>query len=91
MTVKIGPYYYSKSTRAGKKLMVEVNGKTIHFGDSNMQQYHDKTGIWKHLDHKDKERRTNYLRRAGGIKNVWGKFTSEDPKSANYHSIRILW
>lgn len=91
MIVKIGPYKYSKSTRANKKLMVEVNGKKIHFGDSNMQQYHDKTGIWKHLDHKDKKRRKNYLERAEGIKDGFGKLTSNDPESANYHSIRILW
>ena len=49
--MKIGKYNYEKSTRKGKKLMTIVNGKTIHFGDSKMEQYKDKTGIWKSKDH----------------------------------------
>ena len=30
--VKVGRYDYKKSTNPNKKLMVEVDGKTIHFG-----------------------------------------------------------
>ena len=83
--VKVGNYDYEKSTRKGKKLMVRVKGKLIHFGDNSMEHYKDKTGIWKSKDHNDKERRKNYLARSGGIK---GK---NDPESANYHSRRVLW
>lgn len=89
--VKIGKYNYEKSTRKNKKLMVVVNGKTIHFGDANMEQFKDRTGIWKSKDHGDKKRRDNYLARASGIRNKSGQLTKDDPMSPNYHSIRILW
>ena len=45
--IKIGKYRYQKSTRPGKKLMTIVKGRTIHFGDSSLQHFKDKTGIWK--------------------------------------------
>tara|TARA_R110000851_G_scaffold14013_3_gene47450 strand:+ start:355 stop:639 length:285 start_codon:yes stop_codon:yes gene_type:complete len=93
--VRVGKYDYSKSTNAGKKLMVVVikNGKkkTIHFGDSNMEQFKDKTGIWSSKNHGDSKRRANYLSRSGGIKNGSGGLTKDDPHSPNYHSRRVLW
>ena len=93
--VKIGGYNYERSTRKGKKLMVIVEKdnkkKTIHFGDSSMQQFRDKTGIWRSLDHGDKKRRDNYLKRSKGIKNKKGELTYLNPLSPNYHSIKILW
>ena len=79
--MKIGKYFYEKSTRDSKKLMVKVDGKTIHFGDSKMEQFKDKTKIWKSRDHGDVKRQ----------KNKEGKLTWKDPKNANYHSIKILW
>ena len=89
--VKVGKYTYEKSTKKGKKLMVKVNNKTIHFGDSSMQHFKDKTGLWKSKDHGDKERRKNYRKRASGIKNKKGELTFKLPSSANYHSYNILW
>ena len=89
--VKVGRYYYKKSTNPNKKLMTTVNGKTIHFGARSMQHYKDRTGIWKSKDHGDPERRKNYLARAKGILNKEGKKTANDPMSPNYHAIRILW
>ena len=93
--VKIGNYTYFKSNKKGKKLMttVKVNGKDkiIHFGSSVMGHYKDKTGIWKELNHNDKERKKNYLSRSSGIKNKQGKITKDDPKSSNYHARKILW
>lgn len=71
--------------------MVVVDGKTIHFGDSKMEQFKDKTGIWKSKDHGDKERRKRYLARARGIKNKKGELTANMPSSPNYHSINVLW
>ena len=100
--VKVGKYNYEKSTRPNKKLMVviEKDGKkkTVHFGNrtasagsKNNQHFKDKTGIWKSLDHGDKDRRKNFLTRSAGIKNKSGGLTKDDPFSANYHGRRILW
>ena len=89
--IKIGKYNYEKSTRKDKKLMTVVDGKKVHFGNPNYQQYKDRTGIWKKLDHLDPERRKNYLSRARGIKNKQGQLTKDIPSSPNYHAIRILW
>tara|TARA_R100001440_G_scaffold16888_1_gene28627 strand:+ start:5877 stop:6149 length:273 start_codon:yes stop_codon:yes gene_type:complete len=89
--IKIGKYEYEKSTRKHKKLMVKVDGKKIHFGDSRLQHFKDKTGIWKSLDHNDSKRRKNYLTRSAGIKDKNGNLTKDNPKSPNYHSRRILW
>lgn len=91
MKKKIGAYTYEKSTAKGKKLMTEVKGKKVHFGDKNMEQFKDKTGNYKSKDHGDPERRKNYKARSAGIKNKQGKLTKDDPTSANYHSRRVLW
>ena len=92
--VKIGKYNYEKSTRKDKKLMTIIDGKKIHFGNRKApanQHFKDKTGIWKSLDHGDKERRKNYLSRSSGIKDGQGNLTKNNPLSPNYHAIRILW
>ena len=92
MKVKIGKYEYEKSTKKGKKLMVKVNNKTIHFGNINYQHFKDKTGLLpKSLNHGDKKRRDNYLKRSKSIKNKKTELTYLNPESANYHSVRILW
>ncbi len=88
---KIGNYTYEKSTAKGKKLMTEVKGKKVHFGDKNMQQFKDKTGLWKSKDHGDSERRKNYRSRHGGILKKDGSKAIDDPMSPAYHSYRILW
>ena len=89
--VKVGKYEYQISSRPGKKLMVKVGNKRIHFGSFKNEHFRDKTGIWKSLDHNDKERRKRYLSRSSGIKNKSGELTKDDPMSANYHSRRVLW
>ncbi len=89
--MKIGKYMYEKSTRKGKKLMTMVQGKTIHFGDSSMQQFKDRTSIWKKLDHGDKTRRKSFLARSKGIKLKDGSLAWKNPMSPAYHSVRILW
>ena len=92
MKVKIGKYEYEKSTKKGKKLMVKVNNKTIHFGNINYKHFKDKTGLLpKSLNHGDKKRRDNYLKRSKSIKNKKKELTYLNPESANYHSVRILW
>ena len=93
--VKIGKYNYEKSTRKDKKLMVTVKvdgkDKKIHFGNPEYEHFKDRTGIWKELDHNDKDRRKNYLTRSGRIKNKKGELTKDDPQSSNWHVRKILW
>lgn len=90
--VKVGKYKYKLSSRKNKKLMTVVNGKEIHFGNINYKHFFDRTGLLpKSLNHNDKDRQTNYLKRAKGIKNKEGKLTWKDPKSPNHHAIKILW
>lgn len=86
-----GKFEYFKSDRLGKKLMVTVNGKLIHFGDTAYQHYLDRTKLVSDMDHLDVERRRRYMARAGSIRNKDGKRTVLDPESPNYHSYHILW
>ncbi len=89
------PFYDNKITPNNKKYSVYVkkNGETklIHFGDRNMQQYHDKIGHWVSKDHNDLERRRKYLARAKGIKNKFGQHTWKNPNTSNYYSVHYLW
>ncbi len=82
--LKPGKYY--KSWRDNKKLVVRVKkgnkDEVIHFGNPDYKDF---------TQHGDKERRKNYLARAGGIKDGDGNLTKNDPFSANYHSMRVLW
>jgi len=75
-----------KSSNTKKKGMVyvKVNGKPklIHFGDSNMKDF---------TQHKDKERRKNYLARSAGIKDKQGRLTANNRNSANYWARKKLW
>jgi hypothetical protein len=89
--VKINGYFYKKSTNPKKKLMTFVEGRAIHFGDSKMEHYKDRTGYWKSKDHNDKIRRKNYLARSAKITNKRKELTKDNPKYANYHARRILW
>ncbi len=90
--VKVGKYDYQKSTRKNKKLMVRVDNKLVHFGNPNYEHFKDKTGLLsKSLNHGDKKRRENYLKRSKAIKNKKGELTYLNPESPNYHSIKILW
>mgnify|MGYP003651752267 CR=1 FL=1 len=89
--VKINNYEYQKSTRKNKKLMVKVNNKTIHFGDSRYKHFKDKTGIWKKLDTNESARRDRYRKRHGAIKLKDGSLAKDNVNSASYHAWRILW
>ena len=85
---------FEKSTRKNKKYMVvSPSGKKIHFGDTRYSHYRDSTPLklYSHLDHNDKERRKNYLKRAKGIKNKSGDLTYKDKESANYYAVKYLW
>ena len=82
-----------QSTRASKKYMVYYNGKFIHFGDRNMQQYKDTTPLklYSYLDHNDPKRRERYLARAKGIRDSKGNVTWNNPNSPNFYSVHFLW
>tara|TARA_Y100000114_G_scaffold5353_1_gene4403 strand:- start:100 stop:339 length:240 start_codon:yes stop_codon:yes gene_type:complete len=72
-----------KSSRKHKKYMVRVaNNKIIHFGDNRYNQFKDKIGLYKKLDHNDNKKRDNYYKRFGKTK---------DKNSAKYWSSKILW
>ena len=86
ITIDNKNYYVTKSLRKHKKYDVYLNGDyLLSFGDRRYQHYHDRIGEFNYLDHKDNERRDNYLKRAYGIGNV------NNPKSSNYWSINYLW
>lgn len=89
--VKVGKYDYKKSTNSDKKLMVEVDGKTIHFGSRNMEHFKDKTGIWKSKDHGDVKRLKAFRKRMSGIKLKDGSKAVDNPSSPAFHALRIFW
>ncbi len=66
--------YVKSDNKSGKKL--------IHFGDSRYEQFKDKLGHYKRLDHNDPKRKKAYYARHG-------KATSKD--TAKYWSHKILW
>ena len=84
---------FKKSNVRGKKYSVIYNNKLINFGDSNMAQYHDSTGLnlYSYKNHEDKKRRESYLKRAKNIRDKNGNLTYLNPNSANYYSINYLW
>ena len=68
----------SKSTRVGKKYMVKVEDKIIHFGASNYEDY---------TEHKDPERKQRYLSRHRNREN-WAK---SGINTAGFWSRWLLW
>lgn len=67
-----------KSTKAGKKYMVRIDGKTVHFGAKGMSDY---------TKHKDKERKQRYENRHKRNEN-WKK---SGIKTAGFWSKWLLW
>ena len=81
--IELGAVSFDYSKRKDKKYVVRLpNGKKIHFGSSKYPDY---------LTHKDKERRDNYLNRAKNIRDKQGELTYNNPESANFWSIFLLW
>ena len=80
---KLGAESFDYSKRKNNKYVVKLpSGKNLHFGSS---QYPD------FLIHKDNERKEKYLSRAMKIKNKKGELTYENPESANFWSVNLLW
>ena len=80
---KLGAESLDYSKRKNNKYVVTLpGGKNLHFGSSKYPDF---------LIHKDKERKDKYLARAKKIKNKKGELTYENPESANYWSVNLLW
>ena len=56
--------------------------KLVKFGLRGMQDF---------TQHKDEDRRKNYLARSAGIKDKSGKLTKDDVFSANHWARKVLW
>ena len=78
---KLGASSLDNSQRKNSKYMVEYNGKKIHFGSANSEDY---------LTHKDPDRRDKYLTKAKKITNKDGQLTHLLPSYPNYWSIKLL-
>lgn len=72
-------------------VMKDGKVKKIGFGMKGMQQFKDKIGYYKSLDHGDPVRRKSYLARAKGIKDKQGNLTWKDKNSANWWAVHKLW
>lgn len=70
--------YIGKSFKKEKKYVVEINGKTIHFGSSNHSDF---------TKHKDKQRKTRYISRHKAKEN----WTKSGIKTAGFWSRWLLW
>ena len=59
--------------------------RTIPFGDDRYQQFRDSTGlgVYSHLDHGDRKRQINYLKRHAN--------TKDNIFSSSYFSANYLW
>ena len=68
-----------------KKMVLAKKGdevKLVRFGLRGMEDF---------TQHKDPERRKNYLARSAGIKNKSGQPTKDDVFSANHWARKVLW
>lgn len=78
-----------------KKYTIEVKYnnkvKKLNFGAKSYDHYYDQWKKYNKKNHLDKERRKSYIARSSGILDGSGKPTQNNPFSANFWSIRILW
>ena len=76
-------FLFKKSKRKNKKYDVYKNNRyVVSFGDNRYEQYKDKIGLYKSLDHRDKKRRDNYYARHGKESRLG---------TAKYFSHKYLW
>ena len=78
---KLGASSRDYFKRKNKKQMVEYNGKKIHFGSVNTEDF---------INHKDPDRRDKYLTKAMKITNKNGELTYQLPTYPNYWSVKLL-
>lgn len=80
--LSLGAQELKRSTRKNKKLAVLYNNKWIHIGHTAYQDF---------LQHKNLERRKNYLTRTKGIRDGKKRLTYNNKNSANFWSRTLLW
>ena len=78
---KLGATSLDYSKRKNNKYMVEYNGKKIHFGSVNTEDF---------IIHKDPDRRDKYRVKAMKITNKNGELTYQLPTYPNYWSVKLL-
>ena len=81
------------SKRKGKKYEATISdGRTIHFGASNYQQYKDSTGVGKysHKNHLDAKRRKRYFLRHSGVQFKKDAVKKEFKKSNGTYTAKLL-
>lgn len=73
------------------------NGKKVTFGAKGYQHYKDRIpksqggGLYKNLDHSDKERRKRYRTRHSGVATKSGKKAYQIKYSPSWFSYWFLW
>ncbi len=72
----------AKNKKYSVYILKDNKKKLIHFGDKRYQQFKDKLGFYKKLDHNDPKRKKLYFNRHG---------KTTDKNSAKYWSNKILW
>ena len=78
---KLGASSLDYSKRKNYKYVIEYDGKKIHFGSANTEDY---------LTHKDPVRRDKCLTKAKKISNKDGQLTYQIPSYPNYWSVKLL-
>ena len=78
---KLGASSLDYSKRKNNKYMVEYNGKKIHFGSVNSEDF---------IIHKDPDRRDKYLTKVKKITNKDVQLTYQIPSYPNYWSVKLL-
>ena len=78
---KLGATSLDYSKRKNNKYIVEYNGKKIHFGSVNTEDF---------IIHKDPDRREKYRVKAMKITNKHGEATYQLPSYPNYWSVTLL-
>lgn len=71
-----------------------VDKKTIKFGAQGYQQYYDKIGDWRELDHGDEDRCNRYKKRHEAIEiKINGKISKsyKVPFTSEFFSYYLLW
>lgn len=77
------PYEYVRlSEKPDKKIVIRINGKTIHFGQKGSQTF---------IEGASEKKRDAYRARASKITNKKGEYTYLIPFTNNYLSYHILW
>ena len=84
---------FEKSKVKNKKYsVISPSGKKINFGDLRYEHFKDTAlGLYKNLDHNDKQRQKNYCNRSAGIKDKEGKLTKNNKNSPNFYARKYLW